>query len=167
MALYQGDKLLATGAKGLSAYEHAVKGGFEGTEEEFSSLLARAATGGVQIDLLWENQSPTSSFPAQTVTPKNFSEYDGVIVQCVSSDQSVAASFCFKGYGASMFDYVNILEGAYAFTSARRFSFTDEGIVFDGGDQLGWHGHQEHSAKNNGVLKPLHIYGFKGVNGNV
>jgi hypothetical protein len=49
MALYQGDKLLATGVKATTAYEHAVKGGFEGTEEDFNLLLADATSG---IDVL-------------------------------------------------------------------------------------------------------------------
>lgn len=42
MALYKGDKLLAAGASGKSAYDAAIEGGYKGTEEEFYSFLATA-----------------------------------------------------------------------------------------------------------------------------
>jgi hypothetical protein len=44
MALYQGSKLLAMGANGKSAYEHALAGGFTGSQADFERLLATAQT---------------------------------------------------------------------------------------------------------------------------
>ena len=40
------DFAIPDGANGKSAYETAVEGGFEGTEEEFAEMLANAGTGG-------------------------------------------------------------------------------------------------------------------------
>lgn len=42
MALYKGNKLLASTGAGASAYEQAVAGGYQGTEEEFNLFLASA-----------------------------------------------------------------------------------------------------------------------------
>ena len=40
MALYKGNKLLAASVPGKSAYEHALEGGYAGTEQEFNEVLA-------------------------------------------------------------------------------------------------------------------------------
>lgn len=39
MSIYSGDTLLVTGKVGLSAYQQAVNGGYEGSEEDFQKLL--------------------------------------------------------------------------------------------------------------------------------
>lgn len=42
MAIYQGSKLLGQGARGKSAYDYAVEGGYAGTEEHFKEEIAKA-----------------------------------------------------------------------------------------------------------------------------
>lgn len=41
MAIYQGDVLLGQGARGKSAYNYAVDGGYTGTEEEFKAEITK------------------------------------------------------------------------------------------------------------------------------
>ena len=59
MALYKGNKLLAASVPGKSAYEHALAGGYTGTEEEFNILLAN-------IDDI-EGSIPITSTPGEDV----------------------------------------------------------------------------------------------------
>ena len=70
-----------SGKDGKSAYEIAVKNGFEGSEQEWLEslkgkdaeiILAPART------LLWENPSPDDAFGEQTLPLPDMSQYDGV-----------------------------------------------------------------------------------------
>lgn len=50
MAVYKGNKLLAANVAGKSAYEYALAGGYQGTEEEFNIFMSNATVNYVQPD---------------------------------------------------------------------------------------------------------------------
>lgn len=72
--------LIRKGADGKSAYETAVEGGFEGTEEEFAEMLANAGTGGGGI--VNETDPTVPSWAKQPQKPK----YDATEITFIQPD---------------------------------------------------------------------------------
>lgn len=117
---------------------------------------------GVQMELLWQNASPYSGFAAQTVE-LDLSGYDGVLIQCRVGDQHEASSICVKGYAGSLFAFLCDASKSVGFTDARRFSVTENGVVFSTGYQYGINVGNQIIDENYAVNIPYLIYGIKGI----
>lgn len=112
-------------------------------------IISSLASGGLTVDLLWTNASPTSSFSAQTLTI-DMSSYEAIVIEHeFSTTSSVnrisgtipknATVYITSGIGGS---------GPY-YEAYRSVSFDDNGITFGAGNP----------ANTNSV--PLRVYGLK------
>lgn len=110
------------------------------------------AQGGMKMDLLWTNPSPTSSFASQTVSI-DFSDYDNILL----------VSYVFAD-GSTLYyqtDILNKVQTHYILTASNRSSvitrrinnFDDSSITFDQG-YVG-------TSANNATFIPTQIYGIK------
>lgn len=107
--------------------------------------------GGVKLDLLWTNPSPTSSFSAQTVSI-NLSDYD-VLFICHYSDYAQnprpqrVVSVALKSYGYGM-----LVDGSNLWPR-RNVVVTNTGVQFTDAVANG--------STSNGFCVPQYIYGLK------
>lgn len=114
-----------------------------GTPDESSR-----ASGGAQVDLLWTNSSPESSFAAQTVS-LGLSEYDMLLITvALTSGGTLATTVCLMGddnfcggIGQSQYSY------------SRKATVTTTGVTFTTGARNGTSGA--------GYAIPVYIYGIK------
>lgn len=110
--------------------------------------------GKLEMELLWENASPTSNFAAQTVS-LDLSGCDAVLVEYRLMTSTVFVVSAFVKIGTSVF------ANATSATSGTHFQRVTEaktnGVVFDGAYNA------SNSAANNSVMIPQTIYGIKGV----
>jgi len=109
--------------------------------------------------LLWNNPSPTTAFPAQTLS-FDLSKYDAVIIRC--SWQTNYNTDTQKRY--QLFNYVPKdgaehtissclgTSGSSLSANRRQATVTDSGITFS----AGWAG----GSDNNNVIIPIEIYGY-------
>lgn len=108
------------------------------------------AQGGMKMDLLWTNPSPTSDFAAQTV-PLDLSEYSMLII--VTEVTSLwAASYCFPKILNKAFALHFVTENN-SNSRIRAVTFTSSGVEFGNGMNNG--------STNNAEQKPKYIYGIK------
>lgn len=120
----------------------------------------QSARGAVAIDLLWENESPTSSFAGQTISSDDWSvsDYDLIYVSFATK-----TSYPNVAVGALGVAVQGVSENLYYYngetSSWRSFwgggTANHRGVYFTDGKQG--------SATNNSVLIPRYIYGIKGV----
>lgn len=118
-----------------------------------SAVEALANLGGVSKKLLWENASPVSDFGAQSIS-LNLSEYDAILLQTCAGSGFDCSYFVKK----SDWSKLGTLYGSSAYPTQRTAVFSDSGIRFGDGEYISsaW-------VTGNTYLKPLRIYGIKGV----
>ena len=110
--------------------------------------LSVGGTSGMEMDLLWENASPTSEFEPQTIS-LDLTDYQCAIVMFLQ--------------GSIIIDRFR----TYNFTSAvgrnyiRGLNMTDNGIDIGGGQIIMTYGDNSSVTTNNGANIPLRIYGIK------
>lgn len=111
------------------------------------------AQGGVKMDLLWTNPSPTSSFASQTVSI-DLSNYAGVLIVC-KQHKSVESYFNFLSLIVA--ESIRFLcgSGKLAFRNA---TVSSAGVVFTDGSYVNTYGTD---AVNNDYVIPYQIYGIK------
>lgn len=116
--------------------------------------------GGIQMELLWENASPTSEFAAQTITGE-FDRYDEIrFIACTSCNyvNHELDSSCTNVSGAVVnFSYISQNGTNYTGLNAwaRSFCIKATGIEVTCGYYNG--------KEDNRMLIPKKIYGIKGV----
>lgn len=108
---------------------------------------------GLEMELLWKNASPTSTFAAQTVSI-NFEGYDLILVNSLHSPthQRITANIFFKpGENASVRTFAGGVQHYKDFTT------TNAGITFEDTKKGGT------NEVANGYTIPYKVYGIKGV----
>ncbi|MEG1872934.1 MAG: hypothetical protein RR194_02710 [Ruthenibacterium sp.] len=113
------------------------------------------ASGGVKIELLWENASPTSAFPAQTVAV-SLQDYDFVDIE-LSADpkgKQYAVTRCDKNCSIWLCTAAFVQGGAVGYS--RCVYLKNEGAEFAYGQSTG-------GAPSDIYAIPIAIYGIKGV----
>ena len=116
---------------------------------------------GVQMELLWENASPTSEFAAQTIE-LNLGEFSHVLLESIERISSVANQEqehygTLSKIGAGICPNGNV--GVYGL-GYRRFTTNEDSIIFE--DGFFWSTSWKPTL-NNVLCVPLKIYGIKGV----
>ena len=124
-------------------------------ENLIAKLEESGFSGGVEMDLLWENRSPTSSFPAQTAEIADSSQYAVLIVElsCAAEKGNTRASCVLTDVGSAVTVTTFNLEAKIR--SATRVS---SGVTFSNA----FYYPQGVEAQNNLRLIPQRIYGIKG-----
>lgn len=136
-----------------------LKASLQGILNLFKSNITPADIGAVSADLLWTNQSPTSSFAAQTVA-LDLSGYDAVLVEfSLSAGGSIVKpNIYFKGHGIYL-DYTPWPNGTTVNLAGRTMEVTASGVIFGSGLAMA-QGSAQTNIDNRYV--PLYIYGIKG-----
>ena len=106
---------------------------------------------GVEMELLWENASPTSSFAAQTIS-LDLSVYDLVMLEFTASTTWYIRQVFISNIGGNF--YYRVVDGAGKVYN-RTCVINRNGIQFEVG--------QEGTSRNNDLCLPTKIYGVKGV----
>ena len=112
---------------------------------------------GVQMDLLWKNASPTSTFPAQNL-PINFDNYSHVgVIPIVHPQVFYLTPMVIVPVGMTGFLFL-----AWGSMFQRGFSVDSERIKFEICYQNPAYG-TNGGAANNDILIPYFVYGIKGI----
>ena len=114
-------------------------------------LARNGGSGTTQIDLLWTNPNPDSSFAAQTVSI-DLSSYDAILVQMRN-----VYNGGIRGMGIVLKESINHSVGVFGTSETKTFrrsvNASDTGVTFG----AGYNG--ENSSSNAAI--PLLIYGIK------
>ena len=115
--------------------------------------LGGGGSGAVQIQLLWTNSAPTSSFAAQTLTGVNISTYTAVLILynlSTSVERSMSCLALASGAGAMLWG----CNDTSATQGARRVTFSSGSVQFEAG-------YAGSSTTNNNVFIPTAVYGVR------
>lgn len=142
-------------ADGYSAIALAASGKTYWANAESTEWTLESGNSG--YELLWENASPSSEFPAQTIYVSGISEYRVIMIRTTEN-------VCFITNNG----WDNTLTSNWSYSSSNFWSAsrlakvqTDNLLVFT--DCYGAYGQSDTINKDNRQLKPLEIYGVKGV----
>lgn len=134
------------GEQGKTAYSYAQDGGYTGTEEEFAALLA----GAMAMDLLWENASPDSEFPVQTLDIPT-TQYRMFWIEARYKTGKLPAGSTIVRYGQA--GLLSMYNGANYY---RIFNPNSSGMNV----KSGWK-YSTSETEDNTVVIPTRIYGIK------
>ena len=115
------------------------------------------ALGGVGIEKLWENASPTSQFKAQLIDI-NLQDSDLIIV---TGKYSTGAYNSFAGIYKTNAETKGVINIAVSAIVNREFTIKNGGVQFDDGKLLSTY--SGNATTNNAVAIPTEIYSVKGV----
>jgi hypothetical protein len=108
----------------------------------------------LKMDHLWTNNSPTSSFGAQTISLPTLNEYDWVLMtMCSGTDGLNSGTYLFKVGSGSQKTY-----GAALYPCRRTVNVGTDRISFGAGSI-----YEDKWVDSNQYNKPLEIFGLKGV----
>lgn len=113
---------------------------------------------GISITKIWENASPTSAFPAQTVTISNVQDYDKIIVIASYSSGSYN---CGMMMADTAIGTKATVATSLSYFAWRDFTINSESIAFDVGAYR--NGYAGTAYSDNNLSIPVEIYGVKGV----
>lgn len=119
---------------------------------------------GIQMELIWTNASPTSSFAAQTVS-LDLSKYDMVLIITRSSTGNAISKthICKKGCTERLVMFEEIeTSGKNVYIRGRQVTISETGVVIGSGTNRNITG-TSLSSGGDGFVIPLTIYGIKGV----
>ena len=122
--------------------------------------------GGVNMELLWENASPTSNFAAQTISI-DLTQYCAVLVKIgfhttMTSDNDCSLNMCLMGEAIKLHNSVISTSTSFYHASAWRLcTVTKTGVTFGAGSVQ--QGTSTLSNSDNSRAIPMKIYGIKGV----
>lgn len=125
-----------------------------------SEFAKAGETGGVTMELLWENASPTSDFEGQDVA-LDLSEYDGVFIifdLTGSNNYRPSPMFVFEKDTGKF--YNNFAEAGYKLAQRNAAVYSNK-VTFGNASSMNTYGSQ--GSTNNKLIKPVYIYGIKGV----
>lgn len=116
---------------------------------------ALEALGGISKKLLWQNASPASEFPAQTIN-FDLSAYDAVLIfaKANKTSNNIVSVEVLKGVGT-------FLSVSTSINAYRTFTVASHDITVSAGYQA--LAYNSTTTQNNDVVVPLEIYGIKGV----
>lgn len=115
------------------------------------------AQGGVRMDLLWTNPSPTSNFSAQTITVTNLSNYDAYMIFYVAN--ASGAFYSSKIFSKNETSKSLILDMAENVTIYRKFvNNGDSTLTFETGYICTTYNTKTTDASRS---MPIKIYGIK------
>lgn len=128
------DLLTGDVALTLSAEVGAISGDVAGGE--IGAASASASAGGVAVSTLWENDAPSSSFAAQTVSISGLSNYDLIMIEVAySATNSTIRAGTTVGYeaGAIARSSVTGYSGSTVSTCYRSCTLAADSITFSTG----------------------------------
>ena len=129
-------------------------------EIDIREFAKAGETGGVTMELLWENASPTSDFEGQDVA-LDLSEYDGVFIifdLTGSNNYRPSPMFVFEKDTGKF--YNNFAEAGYKLAQRNAAVYSNK-VTFGNASSMNTYGSQ--GSTNNKLIKPVYIYGIKGV----
>ena len=111
--------------------------------------------GGMEMDLLWTNSSPTSSFAAQTITVPNANKYKFlcILVKVDAGNNGGVYTPLIPVIGQSVTSAVLWINQPY--------NYGQRHISYDGDDEITFENYVANSGVSNDVNVPLKIYGIK------
>lgn len=146
--------LIASPRPGVTGTLPIARGGTEAT----TAAEALANLGGLSMELIWQNASPTSTFAAQSISISNLQNYSKILViarYSTGSNNGITAMFD-TATGA-----LGAIIGAATYTGWRNFTVKSNAIQFDGATYRTTYGGGV--ATDNAYFVPVEIYGIKGV----
>ena len=128
----------------------------DGLEVDTNGVLSSPA---ISMELLWENASPTSDFAAQTIS-LDLSEYDEVEIEYIchgstSHKKRVKGKIGEAVIGDMVMSNVGYTAGSTVYAGFRAMQINSNGIAFQAACS--------YVATANNLVKPIKIYGIKGV----
>lgn len=131
-----------------------------------SAANALSNLGGIGVDLLWTNSSPTSSFAAQTLS-LDLSGYQAIIVESVVDTtylaDAIVSLFCKIGTSGYMNSIYDVDGSGYTSAYLRKFTVSATGVTFKAGVYK-YSNSSTTGTTYNPANVPVRIYGIKGVN---
>ena len=133
-------------------------------KDGLESMITPEGIGAMSMELLWENASPSSEFAAQIIS-LNLSQYKYVRIEFANIEKRYIRDFPI-GYRSGV-DYSYLWDdGTTAFgiyvreltINAGSINFARCVTVYDANDS------KKQSSEANNYIKPVKIYGIKGVN---
>ena len=118
---------------------------------------------GFSMKMLWENASPSSAFPAQTIAV-DYSEYQLLLFVCNDHAKSEygAPSRIISGIVNVANEPSGVLRGTSTQPSKRNYSLQNNQIIFSGATVAQEYGTTTWGDAPN-TLIPVRIYGIKGI----
>lgn len=129
-------------------------------------LFSVADLGGLSLKQLWENASPTSQFPAQTVS-LDLTEYPYLVIMFARSSEEISTNGFWgelfeKGVPGYVSGYYSINGSGHIRNAYRRFTISNTGVTFEVGKlKDGYTDEAEVSMPQ--AYVPYKIFGLKGV----
>lgn len=110
------------------------------------------------MELLWENASPTSAFPAQSIN-LDLTKSQGIRIKWHWLDTDTS-SWCSDYFVGDINGYESI---SFLVTAYRSVKVYTDRVEFGGATKVGNYGIGSGNEANNSYLIPTEIYGIKGV----
>ena len=148
--------------KAVYVYIKAVDGVDISDEDTFLDTVKNYVQESLSCDLLWENpaSSTATTFSPQTLTPQtlgvDLSQYKSIKIYATLGYASSLRKYVYQEVPKDLPVYITIPIGGLFH---RQVSFTDNGIEFFHGYQIGSYGASE--TQNDGVAVPIKIFGIK------
>ena len=130
------------------------------TGEEIEARLSTLDDHPISKKLLWENASPASDFAGQDISISNLSNYDEVEIEyiCYSGSsfrKRVKGKIGENVVGDMVMSNAGYIGSSAVYVGFRGMYVTSNGVTF--------HDACSYAATANNIVKPVRIYGIKGV----
>ena len=126
------------------------------SKAQTDALIAENA--GVQMEVLWENASPTSAFSAQTIA-LNLTDYDNLVMVVQNSGGYGLSMMLEKNLTMLFFSFGNVLNAGNTDFYRRDIKATNGGIEVSACNMKSG----STTSINNNTLVPTYLYGIKGA----
>jgi len=136
----------------------------EGVNKGYADAIRALAEGKLSLELLWENASSDSDFPAQTI-PLSLSGFRRILVEFVAAVPAMLIHRGMTAYAASANVTRSDVNAVVVDMRRRTLSFDDTGVTFGDNNRTMY---TDSAGAFNGLstynsgCKPLRIYGVKG-----
>ena len=130
------------------------------TGEEIDARLGMLDDYPISMKLLWENASPASDFAGQNISISNLSDYDEVEIEYIcygstSHKKRVKGKVGEAVMGDMVMSNSGYTTGSTVYAGFRAMQINSNGVVFQNACS--------YAATANNLVKPVRIYGIKGV----
>lgn len=125
-------------------------------EDMLAKMQASGFSGGISMDLLWENASPASAFAAQTIA-MDLSDYQKIYIECFAkTTELIVVSAIMPMDKTSSITFESKFYSSQDYAGGRWATPTQTGVTFIRGLNSNY-------DEDNSLIIPYRIYGLKGV----